>query len=292
MDRFIFLVILICFILFFLNRKPFIEKFGNNIIPYGTVYSIHYTQINNFKPIWYFFNYYSNYIKGISDISNYHTLYTENMELHFKNCFYNPNIDLYSSRELSKYRNHILTIRDSIENDYNKLTYKINHPKLKTNINLYPGVGVINSSNDMMLRYNDLLVQSNGKFQCGNKKLKSELHNIIKNIYGDEFIELRGWFWYPPKGFREWHTNRYDPPGWRIYLLSVEEDNKSWFLLRDPKTGELKKYNDKNGYVNIFKLYSEKENLIWHSICSQTNRFSLGMYFTDSFIEKLIYKKL
>ena len=60
-----------------------------------------------------------------------------------------------------------------------------------------------------------------------NDLLKKKLHNMLVNQFGNDFIGIRGWFWYPPKGFREWHTNMYDPSGWRLYIVHVDQKNKS-----------------------------------------------------------------
>lgn len=33
------------------------------------------------------------------------------------------------------------------------------------------------------------------------------------------YHQVRGNFYYPPGGYREWHTNQYDAHGWRLYLV-------------------------------------------------------------------------
>ena len=36
-----------------------------------------------------------------------------------------------------------------------------------------------------------------------------------------------GQFFYPPGGFRTWHTNVWDGLGWRGYIVHVDKDNMS-----------------------------------------------------------------
>tara|TARA_B110000881_G_C18467601_1_gene459587 strand:+ start:94 stop:969 length:876 start_codon:yes stop_codon:yes gene_type:complete len=120
-----------------------------------------------------------------------------------------------------------------------------------------------------------------------NHPIKSWLGNIYKSIYGNiKFTQVRGLFWYPKNGFREWHTNKYHKQGWRIYLIYADEDEKSWFSFKHPKTGKLRTIADKTGYLNIFKI--TKNPPIWHNVYSQCNRISLGIHVTDEFIDKFI----
>ena len=71
-------------------------------------------------------------------------------------------------------------------------------------------------------------------------------------------------------------------------MVHVDQINKSGFILRDPKTGMLKEIPDRDGYINMFKLSNKKDNLVWHSIYSNNNRFSLGLHFKEKFIRKII----
>ena len=91
-------------------------------------------------------------------------------------------------------------------------------------------------------------------------------------------FEQRGIFWYPPKGFREWHSNhpynrKTDIPGWRIYLVDVEEEGKSSFNFLD-RNGTFTRCLDRKLHANIF--YLPKEKFFWHSVVSHTDRFSCG----------------
>lgn len=82
-----------------------------------------------------------------------------------------------------------------------------------------------------------------------------------------------GHFWYPPGGYMGWHTNS-GAPGWRVYLTHASESNKSFFRYRDPENGNIVTSSDENWDVRLFRV--EPGNPIWHSVYSQTDRFSLG----------------
>jgi hypothetical protein len=122
---------------------------------------------------------------------------------------------------------------------------------------------------------------------CVNHPIARYLGDIYKSIYGTiKYTEVRGLFWYPKGGFREWHTNQYHRLGWRLYLVYADEDEKSWFSFKHPETGKLHTLPDKTGYINIFKV--TKDPPLWHNVYSQTNRISLGIHVTDEFIDKFI----
>lgn len=100
-------------------------------------------------------------------------------------------------------------------------------------------------------------------------------------------IRISGNFYYPPGGFREWHTNKDDEPGWRVYYVRVTEPNKSWFNYVDPITNTMYSVVDRDGYFNLFDLNSE-DGLLWHSVYSDTHRFSLGLHITDEMAQTMI----
>ena len=122
---------------------------------------------------------------------------------------------------------------------------------------------------------------------CTSHPIAKYMANCYKSIYGTiKYTEVRGLFWYPKGGFREWHTNEYTRQGWRLYLVYADEDEKSWFSYKHPETGKLHTIPDKTGYINIFKI--TKDPPIWHNVYSQTNRISLGIHVTQEFIDKFI----
>jgi hypothetical protein len=85
--------------------------------------------------------------------------------------------------------------------------------------------------------------------------------------------ERVGHFWYPPGSYMGWHTNS-NSPGWRMYVVYCEEPGKSFFRYRDPDTHEIVTSYDQRWTVRLFRVTTD--NLLWHSIYSDTNRYSFG----------------
>lgn len=93
------------------------------------------------------------------------------------------------------------------------------------------------------------------------------------NLGGGMNIVNSGHFWYPPGSFMGWHTNS-GAPGWRIYLSYAEEPGKSFFRYYDDERDELITSLDDQWSVRIFEI--RKDRPLWHSVYSETHRFSLG----------------
>ena len=148
--------------------------------------------------------------------------------------------------------------------DLNKINYKEN--KL-----------IINFNKNNEINY------GNSVFNFLNNKY---LMNRFENLLSKYNCKISGLFWYTKKSARSWHTNFKDRCGWTLYLIYVEEENKSWFNLIHPKTKELISIPDKNGYINIFYLQNDIKNPLWHNVRSDTNRLSIGLSFKEEFINK------
>ena len=103
----------------------------------------------------------------------------------------------------------------------------------------------------------------------------------IDNRLKELGIEARGNFYYPKGAFREWHTNKIHPKGYRMYFVACKENNKSWFNYVHPITNKVVNVSDKNEYANIFYVHNEKGKAFWHSVYSETDRFSLGFNIYD-----------
>jgi hypothetical protein len=95
----------------------------------------------------------------------------------------------------------------------------------------------------------------------------------------DEPCRVQGDFYYPKRGFRTWHTNRFDTPGWRMYIVDVDAPRQSYFRLRVPATGEIHSEWDEKGTINFFLI--DPTRLMWHCIGSETNRWSKGFLVPD-----------
>ena len=125
----------------------------------------------------------------------------------------------------------------------------------------------------------------------------TQLRNGINRMVRDRFkrfldpsyqfvIQDSGHFWYPPGGFLSWHTN-VRTPGWRLYINYCEEKGKSFFRYRDPDTGKIVTSWDDTWNFRLFRI--DPKRLFWHSVYSETNRFSLGYRILAS--ERLSFPK-
>ena len=70
-----------------------------------------------------------------------------------------------------------------------------------------------------------------------------------------------------------WHTNS-KFPGWRLYITYAEKPGKSFFRYRGPDTGEIVTSMDEEWDFRFFRV--ARDVLLWHTVHSDTNRFSLG----------------
>jgi hypothetical protein len=88
-------------------------------------------------------------------------------------------------------------------------------------------------------------------------------------------LSAAGQWWYPPGTYFGWHTN-HGYPGWRLYLSHAEEENRSFFRYRDPRSGEVVTSLDGRWHLRLFEVSSDRP--LWHSIHSDTHRFSIGWF--------------
>ncbi|MEM7407745.1 MAG: hypothetical protein AAF458_20815 [Pseudomonadota bacterium] len=119
--------------------------------------------------------------------------------------------------------------------------------------------------------------------------LSSPLARKIEEVFNGE-ARLSGYFYYPPGGFKEWHTDYEDPPEepekrWRVYMIKTTKDNKSWFQYFDTKN-RIRKIMDRNGYLNVFHLTETPP--LWHAVYSNTHRWCIGIKFEESVLETLL----
>ena len=120
----------------------------------------------------------------------------------------------------------------------------------------------------VVVPYNEVWCLKNGKYQHliqsrsfpkyhWDKTKLNELENIG--------VDPRGNFYYPAGGFREWHSNRLDMPGYRVYFVACEKDNKSGLNYIHPVTDTVKTLYDKNETANIFYVMIQKKTF-FHSV--------------------------
>ncbi len=101
----------------------------------------------------------------------------------------------------------------------------------------------------------------------------------VSEYFGYECY-IQGDFYYPRGGFRGWHTNAYDRPGWRMYVVDVARPNASYFRFLHPKKRRIVTIWDTPGTVNFFRIYPGY--LLWHCIRSiGTERWSKGFLVPD-----------
>lgn len=96
----------------------------------------------------------------------------------------------------------------------------------------------------------------------------SEIARLLSDLLKSK-VTIRGVFYYPPGGYRVWHSNRIDPPGLRFYIIG---GNGGAFHYLD--NGAVKTVKDVNGSINIFRV--SQTDPFYHSVTSEGDRWSLG----------------
>ena len=96
-------------------------------------------------------------------------------------------------------------------------------------------------------------------------------------------------------GYREWHTNRYDPWGWRLYLVHTNPSGCGSFRFQEPvshrqfdKERQIHTRVDHDGAIRLFRVQGG-EDALWHSICSEGgDRFSLGFIISNESAQHML----
>jgi hypothetical protein len=122
---------------------------------------------------------------------------------------------------------------------------------------------------------------------------KTRLLKALENFFGDE-VRFSGSLWYPPRGYRGWHTNE-TQPGWRMYLIDFDGSEadiagKSFFRYMNPQTSELVTLYERPRLMRCFKIEDEKDKLLWHCIVNDSafSRWSFGFMLKDSWMKTLL----
>ena len=98
----------------------------------------------------------------------------------------------------------------------------------------------------------------------------------------------RGVFFYPPGGCREWHTNNWDPAGWRLYVSHTE--GLSHFHWRDPATHRVTAQEERGPVARLFSLPPRGPPYLFHAISAAPGgggggggrRWSVGFRLSDA----------
>lgn len=125
-------------------------------------------------------------------------------------------------------------------------------------------------SRDVATKDCNLLKFNNVNFDFLGKEIAKVFSDKLQ-AYG-----ISGRIWYPPAGYMGWHTND-DNRGFKFYCAFAREGQKSFFRYRNPETGDIITAWDKEGWN--FRLFKVTENLLWHCVFSETDRFSIGYTF-------------
>lgn len=106
----------------------------------------------------------------------------------------------------------------------------------------------------------------------------------------DSPVESRGLYYYPPGAYHKWHSNQYEPHGWRIYIVGVPKGGESYFCYIGKDDNKLYKKRDEDAIINIFKVGSEKNTgLLYHSVASITaHRWSFGILVDDAKLDSFL----
>jgi hypothetical protein len=130
------------------------------------------------------------------------------------------------------------------------------------------------------------MIPGNGWREMGGKftRIKdddfvSEASDRINDILGEGMIKRKGNYYYPPKGFREWHTNEYDLHGFRMYMVHTVPSGCGYFRYQD-REGKIHTRNDFDGCIRIFRVEGGRRRL-WHAVGSEGDRYSLGYLLSD-----------
>jgi hypothetical protein len=118
---------------------------------------------------------------------------------------------------------------------------------------------------------------------------ETRLAGLIRAVsdYFGAACPCRGDYWYPRGGFRAWHTNKYDPPGWRLYIVDVDVGRRSFFRVKNPDSSEFYTLWDQPGTFNFFLI--DPLRVLWHCIRSfDANRWSKGFLVPHNWLDTVL----
>lgn len=126
------------------------------------------------------------------------------------------------------------------------------------------------------------------------------LSDFDENTRGDVLSKpgIRGMFWYPPGGYREWHTNKHNVTGWRAYIISTRKSpraprnaDRPGSYLGVMRGSKFITCPDRDFEIKLFHIRSAEDELNWHCVMSMTNdRLSIGINPSETLANYLIGK--
>lgn len=127
-----------------------------------------------------------------------------------------------------------------------------------------------------------------GVFSFGTRSGRLEgLVKLVTSVF-DEPVRCSGDFLYGPGGFRAWHTNAFDQPGWRMYLVDTSQVGGSFFSFISPSTGQMITYRDRWLRAAVF-FEIRQTPLFWHCIGSEKSwRYSKGFIIPSDWRTKIL----
>ena len=121
---------------------------------------------------------------------------------------------------------------------------------------------------------------SQGHYAHQLNSRSAELQAMVDAIF-EQHCHPVGDFIYPPKGYRSWHTNKFDSESWAIFFVHVDQAEKSFFRFIHPDSGEMITSWDQPFSINIFQIQANP--LFWHCIASEEAvRWSQGFLIPDN----------
>lgn len=128
-------------------------------------------------------------------------------------------------------------------------------------------------------------VQRRGKFSRGPNEVTTGIARQLSRLLRGQ-VQWRGNFMYPPRGFREWHTNVQNPHGWRAYMVHAT-GGTSHFHYQHPVTHKVHSLPDKHCTLRMF--YISDDPVLWHSVTSDdAHRYSLGFILDEPAAQNLL----
>jgi hypothetical protein len=176
--------------------------------------------------------------------------------------------------------------------------YMINEPTLDVE-SLFAEKPI--DSKDKKCSYNPRIEEYTPRLGCYKKHISKELEDFaierikslmnrlqLKNKF-DKFSDSRGSTFMPKGGFMECHSNQLHLAGWRLYMHYIT-DGDSYFAYRHCYDKSLRIVPDSNTSANLFRIRKLPDDLMFHSIWANNNRWSWGLYIDPTLAQTLKIK--